>query len=275
MITFQTAAKLNLFLAVYPVNSSGMHPLASVMQSISLLDTMCISEIQNKTLAIHCNHPALQHPEQNILTRIYNDFASELPCGFSITLTKQIPIGGGLGGSSSNAAGFLRFLNDCYLHWNDKKLQLKAHGYGSDIPFMLHGGCKWVKGTGELLSDTDIITPSHYVLITPPVDCNSGKVYQRFDTLPAPQHPKTFELGYNDLFAASRLEYPELEETITALHDQDITAYFSGSGATFYCPHNDASTAQQQADQLQSLLPTHHIKTVQKLNTSLLSYLDQ
>ena len=111
----RTFAKVNLSLLVYPPNDQGMHPIYSIFQNISLFDELEITE--SNTFQITCSNPNVPTNNLNLLSKIYSHFKNTLSTGFKIHLKKNIPMGGGLGGGSSNAAGFLQYLNKSQ-NWN-------------------------------------------------------------------------------------------------------------------------------------------------------------
>ena len=126
--------KLNLFLKINTKKWDGLHPIFSLFHNISLFDNLVINETKEKSIYIESNVPALK--KDNILIDIFNFLFDYLPCGFNIVLTKKIPIGGGMGGGSCNAAAFLFFLNKYYnLNYSDQMLLSVATQFGSDIPY--------------------------------------------------------------------------------------------------------------------------------------------
>jgi 4-diphosphocytidyl-2-C-methyl-D-erythritol kinase len=99
--TVTTFAKLNLVLNVFqPERSGGLHPIASIFQTVSLSDQLLITPTQTPGLVLETDHPDLQNPAENLLAKIYTDFQADIPFGLEIRLIKNIPIGGGLGGGT-------------------------------------------------------------------------------------------------------------------------------------------------------------------------------
>ena len=161
---FKTYAKINLFLDVIGDRDDGYHNIVSLFQNISLYDLMNI-EIIRSGLKIESN----VNIEDNILDRVYENYCrkfGEPDVGFKIALTKHIPIGGGFGGGSSNAAAFIDFL--CKTGGRDKSVRYKiASEIGSDVPFFLDGGTAFVKGRGEMIEKLNPIK-GYYATIRMP-----------------------------------------------------------------------------------------------------------
>tara|TARA_A100001015_G_C14769867_1_gene624780 strand:+ start:269 stop:706 length:438 start_codon:yes stop_codon:yes gene_type:complete len=137
--TLKSYAKLNLYLKVFLPRPNGLHPIRSLFQTISLHDTLTIKKTDSNILKIRSNNHALER--DNLLYDIYNAYKDDIPFGMELNLNKRIPLGGGLGGGSSNAACFLSYLNK-EAGWNldDETLIKRSMQFGSDIAFFIKGG---------------------------------------------------------------------------------------------------------------------------------------
>ena len=176
-------AKLNLSLLVYPPISTGYHPIYSIFQPISLGDMLEIQWLSTPgfQLELVSDFDAQIEVDSNILTRIYRRFSDRIPVGVSLRLIKHIPVGGGLGGGSTNAASFLTVLNQYFLHLSPSELASIALDFGSDIPFFLTSGTALVTGIGEQVTLLPDAPFSAYILIIPPFSILSKTIYQALD----------------------------------------------------------------------------------------------
>lgn len=183
-MTVKAPAKLNLGLAVLARRPDGYHALETVMQQVSLADTLCLAPRDGPGWRLRCSDRALDG-EENLVWRAAALLEREagparrLP-GVTITLYKNIPVAAGLAGGSSDAAAALRALNK---YW-DLKLgaaQLRDLGarLGADVPYCLHGGTVLATGRGETLQALPAL-PFFWVVLAVPPDLRlpTGEVYR-------------------------------------------------------------------------------------------------
>jgi len=170
MITMRAHAKINLTLEVLGRRDDGYHDIASILQTVSLHDTLTFEEADAITL--NCDRPELATPDNLVLqaAHLLRDF-TEVSSGASIGLGKKIPVAAGLGGGSSDAAATLLALNRL---WGteltrDDLLPLAAH-IGSDVPFFLYGGTGRVFGRGERVQPLPPADLEWAVILTPQID---------------------------------------------------------------------------------------------------------
>lgn len=236
-----TPCKLNLSLLVYKPKKNGYHPICSVFQTISLCDTLQI-QIIPQGFELHCpNHPQLE--QNNILENIFRTLQHRIPFGLRITLTKRIPLGGGLGGGSTNAAGLLLFLNQhAAWYYSQKKLMRLGAAFGADIPFFIQGGTALVRGIGERV----VPLPHrhyYYVLLYPNLAVSTRDVYKAFDNTFASQQragrtPSGLIRHYfgpnslQDVVFEMAPAFKMISQKVAALGYPNIA--MSGSGATLF-----------------------------------------
>ena len=144
-------AKINLTLDVLGRRADGYHALATVMQTVDLHDTLCLTATDDNRVQVVCTRPELSN-EDNLAARaaqlLRERFA--LQQGILIELRKRIPIAAGLGGGSSDAAAVLLAMRQwCQLSLSPSELQELAASLGSDVPFFLTGGLALCEGRGE------------------------------------------------------------------------------------------------------------------------------
>ena len=170
MITVRAHAKINLTLEVLGRRDDGYHDIASILQTVSLHDTLTFEEADDITL--DCDGRELVTPH-NLVLRAANLLreAAGVSSGAAIALIKRIPIAAGLGGGSSDAAATLLALNRLWgLELTREDLLPLAAGIGSDIPFFLYGGTGRVFGRGERVQPLPSADLEWAVVLTPQID---------------------------------------------------------------------------------------------------------
>ena len=154
-VTEYANAKINLFLDITGRREDGYHDIVSVMQSVSLCDTVTVTSRKSDKINITliCDDPSIPTDENNLIYKAtlkyltYFDICAEV----KIILNKLIPIGAGLGGGSSDGAATLRALNRIFGFATEAELMKIAAELGSDVPFCLIGGKALCTGRGEKL----------------------------------------------------------------------------------------------------------------------------
>lgn len=162
-------AKINWTLEVLGRRADDYHEIRSVIQTISLHDTLTLQPAPEFSLSVNGRDAADLIQEENLVTRAASLFPAELaarPVAFS--LEKRIPAAAGLGGGSSDAAAALRLLA---AHWSlsDQAVAMAAAALGSDVPFFLGGGVQLMSGRGERLEPLPAVYRLPLVLLTPPI----------------------------------------------------------------------------------------------------------
>jgi 4-diphosphocytidyl-2-C-methyl-D-erythritol kinase len=171
MITLLANAKINLYLEIIGSRPDGFHELVMVMQSVSLADRITLRSLSTPTIQLICDHPQVPTDSTNLAYRAVTLLQKRFPNrtnkvgGVEITLDKNIPVGAGLAGGSSNAAAVLFGLDILWqLGLSRPELQTLGAELGSDVPFCLAGGCAIATGRGE---DIDPLphTPKLYAVL--------------------------------------------------------------------------------------------------------------
>lgn len=181
-MTVQAPAKVNLWLEVLGKRPDGYHEIRTIMQTVSLCDTLRFAPRGDGGICLHAEHPDLPPPEENLVVRaavlLHNRCG--LDQGAEIGLEKRIPAGAGLGGGSSDCAAALRGLNELWeLNLGEEQLRDMAAELGSDVPFFLTGGTALCEGRGEKVSPLPSAGPFHFVLVMPGVSLSTAAVYRR------------------------------------------------------------------------------------------------
>lgn len=173
-------AKINLTLDVLGRRADGYHELASVMQTVSLADTLAFQALADGETAFFCDVPALNEPD-NLVCRAVQALREATGCkrGVRIELQKQTPMQGGLGGGSSDAATVLLALNSWWsLGLSQERLLELAARLGSDVPFFVLGGTALVEGRGERVTPLPDLPGLWVVLLKPPVAVSTPAAFR-------------------------------------------------------------------------------------------------
>ena len=192
MVTEKAYAKINLFLDVCALRSDGFHDLKTVMQRISLCDTLCLSAIPSDSTEISLCIKGAELPSDkgNLVYRAVSEYLSEakIDARVCVTLEKNIPIAAGLAGGSSDAAAALRAINRELGAFGDAELLGIAARLGSDVPFCLVGGTTLCEGRGEIMTELPKLGTTHLVVAigedrisTPAAFARLDALFSRFD----------------------------------------------------------------------------------------------
>ena len=253
-------AKLNLALSVGAPNAQRMHPIASWMVTVSLHDELFLEELQADSLSLYAiiwHKDARRKSEidwsitKDLAVRAH--LAVEAHVGrklpIKMRVEKRIPVGGGLGGGSSNAAAMLRALNELFnLKLSREILRDIAARLGSDVPFLIDGGSAIVTGLGEQLEPAPLPDKLHALLIFPDAACPTGAVYQTLDQLRPHGAVETdrvralsamqiieHDAPFNDLAHPACEVAPKLRGEFEELAElTQRAAHVSGSGSTLF-----------------------------------------
>ena len=239
MIRVPSPAKLNLFLHITGRRDNGYHELQTIFQLIDLTDWLEFT--QTDDLIISIDGLSSVDLEQNLIykaTQVLKPFAKQ-PTGLKISIEKNIPMGAGLGGGSSNAATTLIAINQLWqCGLNIEQLAELGLKLGADVPIFVHGRNAWAEGIGEHLTFIDL-DQKQYIVLKP--DCFistqllfSQKTLTR-DTKPTKfcaYQLKPFNFG-NNFEPLARSLYPEVNEAMQYL-DQFGIAKLTGTGACVF-----------------------------------------
>ncbi|SEO89775.1 4-(cytidine 5'-diphospho)-2-C-methyl-D-erythritol kinase [Acinetobacter sp. yr461] len=239
MIRVPSPAKLNLFLHITGRRENGYHELQTIFQLIDLYDWMVFTPTLDEQIEI--DGLSEVRPEENLIYRaaqILRPHAKKF-CGLNIKIEKNIPMGAGLGGGSSNAATTLIVLNqlwECGLN----KEQLSDYGVklGADVPIFIYGKNAWAEGIGEHLSFIDL-DQKQFIILKPDCFISTQLLFSQ-KTLTRDSkttkfcayqlEPSNFGNNFEPL---ARQLYPEVEEAMQYL-DQFGQAKLTGTGACVF-----------------------------------------
>ncbi len=250
VIKIEAPAKVNLFLEILRKRADGYHEIRSLIQPIRLFDTLRI-KIGGKGSKIHCpNHPELE-TESNLVLRSIHLLEKELnrPLSCTVHLIKKIPIGGGLGGGSSDAAAALTGINQLLgSPVQPDRLRVLAAQIGSDVPFFLSKKTALALGRGERIEPWPPLPSWWYVLVYPGFSISTSWAYSQVK-FPLTKGKKTINIKRlkaknkflgkdwmkNDFEEIIRPFFPVIDQIKTALREQGcFQALMSGSGSTVF-----------------------------------------
>jgi 4-diphosphocytidyl-2-C-methyl-D-erythritol kinase len=259
---YPAPAKLNLFLHIVGRLPDGYHLLQSVFTAIDLCDRIRIQVREDGRIEGAGEIPGVPPDEDLALraARLLKE-ATGTPLGATIEVEKHIPMGGGLGGGSSDAATVLLVLNRLWnAGFDEEALGEIGLSLGADVPFFVQGRPAWAEGIGDRLTPIDI-PPSWYLVLVPPVTVSTPSVYGAAEltrnTEPLKMedfsaHPPAFLEGcrfHNDMEAVVVARYPEVREHLAWLA-RHAKARMTGSGGCVFAAFASREAAQQVLDQL-------------------------
>jgi len=261
-LRLKSPAKVNLRLEILRRREDGYHELRTVLQKISLNDTLSVSLKNEKGISITTDHPDLPLGRRNLVYRAAQMILkkSEYRGGLHIDIRKEIPLGAGLGGGSSNAASTLKALNQLLeIGLPTKELMEIGLGIGADVPFFFLEGSAIGSGIGERLKKIEL-PGLWYVLIYPNFEVSTRWAYQNF-ILTKRQFRFKFHkfletpegishILMNDLEEVVSKEYPQIEVMKKMLYSAGaLGSLMTGSGPTvfgIFSEKGDASKAYQE-----------------------------
>lgn len=178
-LTLPAPAKLNLFLHITGRRADGYHELQTVFQFLEQADTLHFVARSDGRLSLLPSLPGVPD-EQNLIIRAARALQQATGCrlGADIALRKVLPMGGGIGGGSSDAATTLLGLNALWgLNLNLDQLAALGLKLGADVPVFIRGQAAWAEGVGEQLVPVDLPEP-WFVVLTPQAHVETAKVFQ-------------------------------------------------------------------------------------------------
>lgn len=272
--TLIAPAKINLFLEILGLRDDGYHELNTLFIPLPLpCDLIKVEPGHDENFYIRCPENEELESTSNLIYKAWKAFGERTGYqpGIFVTLTKNIPMGGGLGGGSSNCAAMLRWLNDMAGDkslTHDEMIELGA-SLGADVPFFLLDGPAWARGIGEVLTPAKIdLSDITLVLACPDVHVDTVWAYKKWDethgspraqetlttSAPSTKNPSPVSalVIANDFESAVFPEHPTLRKIKEKLIQSKATAAaMSGSGASIFGLFRDRHTAMAAAEKLE------------------------
>lgn len=255
---YPAPAKLNLFLHVLGRRADGYHLLQTVFRLIDYGDALRFRVRRDGVIAMERELDGVPG-ERNLCVRAAALLKKESGCslGADIRLDKRLPMGGGLGGGSSDAATTLLALNCLWETGFDRRRLLKlALQLGADVPVFVYGENAFAEGIGEKLQAI-ALPPAWYLVLMPPVAVCTADVFSDpgLTRCAKPIKMSDFSEGYgrNDLEAVVCRQYPAVAEHLNWLR-QFGAAAMTGSGACVYASFASEDEARRMLNQLPSAM---------------------
>jgi 4-diphosphocytidyl-2-C-methyl-D-erythritol kinase len=248
-------AKLNLFLHVTGRRADGYHELETVFQLIDLADELRIA-VRRDGVITRTGGPAGVPAEQDLVVRaarLLRARAADPDLGAEIDVLKRIPVGGGLGGGSSDAATVLVALNDLWgLHWGRERLAALGLELGADVPVFVHGENAVARGVGERLEPVALPWQA-FVVVVPGISVSTAEAFQapeltrNSEAITIPGSPLPIEAGVplpgrNDLEPVVVARHPAVRAALEWLGARGA-ARMTGSGASVFAGFADRPRA--------------------------------
>ncbi len=272
-LTTKAYAKINLFLDVLDTRADGYHNIKSIMQQVSLADTVTVTKNDAPSgITVTCTDPAIPTDSSNIVHKCAKKFFEHFSIEeYSITIhiEKNIPSCGGLAGGSTDGAAVLKLLNELYtIHADTETLCDIGVKVGADIPFCIVGGTCLCEGIGEVLTPIKLPELGYKVLISFPGEgISTPAAYKTLDTIPRPTSHATAEdvlasitkgMTPREMYNAFELAVlPDHENARrvkqTMLDSGAVSAMMSGSGSTIFGLFDDSDTIMRAYNKLNSM----------------------
>lgn len=262
--------KINLTLDVLGVRPDGYHDLKSVMQTVSLFDDvqMCVGTKRNWELI--CTTEGVPCDEKNLAwkaARLFFEKTGRDPEGLTISITKRIPSGAGMGGGSADAAAVLRGLNRHYASpFSPTELADLGAEIGSDVPFCVLGGTMMAEGRGERLRRLPAMPKCTMVLCKPDFSVSTPVLFRKLDQTPVLHHPdndameRALQVGALEKIAGNifnvfdpvvSAEHPQIDHIKSIFVQTNAAAcQMTGSGSVVFAIMPDASSGKRAAEEL-------------------------
>jgi 4-diphosphocytidyl-2-C-methyl-D-erythritol kinase len=249
---FSAPAKLNLMLHVVGRRADGYHELQTVFQLIDLRDRIEIA-VRDDGLITRPNGPAGVAESEDLVVLAARALQREAgtSLGADISVRKAIPVGGGLGGGSSDAATTLLALNRMWqIGCSSEQIAAIGAKLGADVPVFVHGRSAWAEGVGDRLTTVEIPGDSWFVVIFPGVSVPTAAVFQ------APEltrnSPATTMRGFlesggrNDCEPVVRARFPAVGEALDWLA-RHAPSRLTGTGSCVFAKFSRAADAERVA----------------------------
>lgn len=247
-LSLPAVAKLNLFLHITGRRQDGYHNLQTLFQLLDVGDELHFTLRHDNKLTLQCNDPSLEGPDNLIMKAgrlLQQHTGCELGC--DIVLDKKLPMGGGLGGGSSDAATTLLALNGLWqLNLSTQQLAALALTLGADVPLFVWGRSAFAEGVGEKLVPVDL-PEKIYLVVTPPCHISTAEIFQHPDLI---RNSRALSLDtlFNSPWRNDCQPLVEQLQPIVAITLQWLVEYapcrMTGTGASVFAEFPDTASAQ-------------------------------
>lgn len=254
LLSLPAPAKINLFLHITGRRADGYHQLQTLFQLLDYGDQLDFQRRNDTTITLNRAHPAIAEKD-NLVYRaakaLQQQAQRQNPAhhyGADIHLIKRLPLGGGLGGGSSDAATTLIGLNQLWqLGFSREKLATIGLKLGADVPVFIHGRTAWAEGVGEILSPVDM-ADCWYLVLVPDVEVSTATIFSH-QQLTRDARAITIRAflrqgGRNACQPIAEKLYPEVK-TARKWLEQYAKVRMTGTGACIFASFEDEAQARQ------------------------------
>ncbi|WP_313202009.1 4-(cytidine 5'-diphospho)-2-C-methyl-D-erythritol kinase [Pseudomonas sp.] len=253
-LTLPAPAKLNLWLHIIGRRPDGYHELETVFQFLDHGDELSFAVREDGVIRLHTEIDAVPH-DSNLIVRAARKLQEQsgTRLGADIWLTKVLPMGGGIGGGSSDAATTLLALAHLWqLDWDEDRLAALGLSLGADVPVFVRGHAAFAQGVGEQLTPVDPEEP-WYVVLVPQVSVSTVEIFSHpqltRDSLPLKMRPVPKGNSRNDCQPVVEQNYPEVRNALNSL-GKFTEARLTGTGSCVF----GAFPSKAEADKVLALL---------------------
>ncbi|RKR02571.1 4-diphosphocytidyl-2-C-methyl-D-erythritol kinase [Kushneria sinocarnis] len=247
-LSLPAPAKLNRMLHITGRRADGYHELQTLFQFLDHGDTLHFTPRTDGRIRLIPDIPGVAHDANLIVRAAQRLQALAAPSrGIDITLDKRLPMGGGLGGGSSNAATTLLALDRLWqLELGEERLAAIGVELGADVPVFVRGFAAWGEGVGERLQPAPLDTP-WFVVVHPGVSVSTGALFNHPELTrqtPSISMARALQGGRNDCEPVARRLQPSVGVAIDWLKHFGA-AMMTGTGSCVFCPLPDCSAATE------------------------------
>lgn len=253
-LTLPAPAKLNLWLHIIGRRPDGYHELETVFQFLDHGDELSFALREDGVIRLHTEIEAVPH-DSNLIVRAARKLQEQsgTRLGADIWLTKVLPMGGGIGGGSSDAATTLLALAHLWqLDWDEDRLATLGLSLGADVPVFVRGHAAFAQGVGEQLTPVDPEEP-WYVVLVPQVSVSTVEIFSHpqltRDSLPLKMRPVPEGNSRNDCQPVVEQSYPEVRNALNSL-GKFTEARLTGTGSCVF----GAFPSKAEADKVLAVL---------------------
>ncbi|KJJ63612.1 kinase [Pseudomonas sp. 10B238] len=258
-LTLPAPAKLNLMLHILGRRADGYHELQTLFQFLDYGDELTFRPRADGQVRLHTDLPGVDH-DSNLIVRAARLLQTRSGCaqGADIELSKHLPMGGGIGGGSSDAATTLLGLDHLWqTHLGEDTLAEIGLALGADVPVFVRGRAAFAEGVGERLQPVELNEP-WYLVIAPQVSVSTAEIFSDPElTRNTPAITVRSLLaggGHNDCQPVVERRYPEVRNALSLLN-KFVPARMTGTGACVFGSFPNKGEADKVCRQLPADLP--------------------
>ena len=253
-LKLNSPAKLNLNLSVLRKRIDGMHEIKTRFQLINLSDEVLIKKTSSKSISVKTNlAPSIENKKNIVFSAIKllsDHIGKEIHC--EVDIVKNIPLGGGLGGGSSNAATALIGINFLFeLGLTSKELMKLGEKLGADVPFFIFGKNAFASGIGEILSEDSKNIDNKYLLLFPQIHSSTKELFSTCDGLNKSAQKSLLDNEENSFLP---IFLDQNREVKIIFHElcKNNSFKLSGTGSTIFCAYDDISEIEKTLKKIPS-----------------------